>query len=134
MLSTERLRDIVTQEVAGPPWDLHFDCENCVRARTQGWLYCASSFGDERDHVYFVQARLWRADTETGNEGWGEGSKIMLSHEMTEGEVIKKCFMAMRDYAEHEVREGFKWKGRRVLGPHISMKALYDVADTTETD
>lgn len=132
MLSSERLRKIVTQEVAGPPWDLRIDCVNCECAREVGWQQCASVYGDERDHVWFVQARLWRADSVTGIEDWGEGSKILLEHEMTEGAVVKRCFVAMRDFAEHEVREGFRWKGRSVLSPHIDIHALYDAALTIE--
>lgn len=130
MLSSERLREIVTQEVAGPPWDLRFDCINCERARVQGdFQGCAiAHLEDYLNHVWFVQARLWRPDATTGVEDWGEGSKIIIENTMTEGQVVKRCFVAMRDFAEHEVREGFKWKGRRVLSPHIDINAMYDAA------
>lgn len=134
MLSSERLRQIVQQEVAGPPWDLRFDCINCERARMNSEFQgCTIAYAEDYlNHVWFVQARLWRPDAATGVEDWGEGSKIIIENTMTEGQVVKRCFVAMRDFAEHEVREGFRWKGRKVLSPHIDINALYDAAVTLE--
>lgn len=133
MLCSERLREIVTQEVAGPPWDLRFDCINCERARKHTpYMGCTLVYIDRDtehlNHVWFVQARLWRPDATTGIEDWGEGSKVLIENTMSEGQVVKRCFVAMRDFAEHEVREGFKWKGRKVLSPHVDITAMYDAA------
>ena len=81
----------------------------------------------------FIQATLARPDTHTGEPGIGYGSKLVLSEHMTRGEVVKKCFVGARDFAEHEVREAFLYRGRRILGPHIDIDDLWEVAERTET-
>ncbi len=75
-----------------------------------------------------MQACLWREDTDTGKMGWGYGGLQYLPDDVTEDAIVKRCFVAVRDYAEHEVREAFTYKGRRVLDPHQSIENLWEIS------
>jgi len=85
----------------------------------------------------FVQLQHYRPDAFTGAMAWGHGGKSYLSPHMTEGELVRRLLGAALAYEEHEVREFFMWRPegtepgeeRRVFGPHISVSALWDVAD-----
>ena len=87
----------------------------------------------EEGGTVFVQARLWRADADTGVEGWGTGPKhsVGSSSEDREGQpdyIVKRCLVAALSFAEHEVREAFLYDGRRVFGPHIGLTELWNAA------
>lgn len=58
--------------------------------------------------------------------------KHRLSVHMTEGEVVQSAFAAALQAEEHECREFFQYKNKRVFGPHISIDALLEVADRVE--
>lgn len=113
-------------EVTCEPFVFHFSCIDCVRTG-DGFYHC-----DNLYHVWYVQAKVWRKDTTTDKFEWGAGSKRFISPHATNGEIVKSCFVVARDFAEHEVREAFQWKGRRILGPHLDIDALWSVADTLE--
>lgn len=88
----------------------------------------------EDDCAVYVQASLWRADTHTGEEGWGYGAKypIPVFDEDQEDEqrdyVVKRCLVAALSYAEHEVREAFLYQDKRIFGPHIPIAYLLEIA------
>ena len=46
----------------------------------------------------------------------------------TESDIIQTALRAVLDAAEHEVRETFRFKGKRIYGPHFSPDALVDFA------
>lgn len=75
-----------------------------------------------------LQACLWRMDTDTGAWGWGYGGLQFIPEDATEDAIIKRCFVAARDYSEHEVREAFTYKGRRVFDPHQSIASLWEIS------
>ncbi len=81
---------------------------------------------------FYFQIECWRKDTFTGNFGFGRGGKAYLSEYATDGELIQTVFGLYKGYWEHEARETFKWRDRRVFGPHISTGALWEVADRVE--
>jgi hypothetical protein len=81
------------------------------------------------DGRWFLQVRVWRRDTVTGDMGWGKGGKRYLSEHMTVSEVVRVAYGLFAAYEEHECREGFKFSGRRVFGPHIDVNALWEVAN-----
>ncbi len=63
-----------------------------------------------------------------GGETW-RGRKWLLSPHMTEGEVVQTALMACLAAEEHEAREAFRYKGKALFGPHLSLQALLQVAD-----
>lgn len=80
----------------------------------------------------WVQVGTRRPDCDTGSIGLGRGGKAYVSEHATEDEVVKKVFGLILAYVEHEAREGFYYKGRRIFGPHISLDALMEAAVQTE--
>lgn len=75
----------------------------------------------------YLQIRCWRPDTITGEMGYGYGGKAYLSPHMVKSEVVQLGFGLYKGYLEHEARESFKYRGRRVYGPHIDVDALWEV-------
>lgn len=80
------------------------------------------------DGRYYVQIACWRKDVITGVMGMGYGGRVAISPLATRDSMVKSIFAAYLAYVEHEARENFQWRGRRVFGPHIKLDALYQVA------
>ena len=99
---------------------LGYGCELTVKTDLQG--------GDR----LYLQVRCWRPDTVTGAMAYGYGGKGYLSPFMVKSEVVALAFGLYKGYLEHEARESFKWRGRRVYGPHINVEALWEVARRVE--
>jgi len=76
-----------------------------------------------------IEARLWRQDTDTGEWGWGQGGQHLIDEMMSDDVIAKRFLVAALSYAEHEVREGFRYKGRRIFGPHMPLQALWEAAE-----
>lgn len=81
---------------------------------------------------WYYQIECERPDTFTGVMGKGHGGKARLGVHMTQNELVQCAWGLFRGYFEHEAREGFQWKGRRIFGPHIDSDALWEVAERTE--
>ena len=77
---------------------------------------------------YYFQIVCWRVDVITGEPGYGYGGKAYLSEHASDSELVQTIFGLYKGYWEHEARESFQWRGRRVFGPHIATEALWDVA------
>ena len=52
------------------------------------------------------------------------GRKYLVSHHMTDGEIVQTLFLAARVAMEHELREGFKYQGQAVFDPHFDIEKL----------
>lgn len=76
----------------------------------------------------YYQIVYWRKDVITDEYGWGYGGKAYLSEFASDSELVQTIFGLYKGYWEHEARETFQWRGRRVFGPHISTEALWEVA------
>jgi hypothetical protein len=83
---------------------------------------------DDLGRVY-MQVECDRPDTFTGRPGVGRGGKAYLSPYMTQSELVRRAFGLFLAYEEHECREAFTWKEKRVFGPHIAVESLWEVAD-----
>ena len=83
---------------------------------------------DQNDRGVFVQIACQRVDVITGEEGMGFGGKAYPSEYASDSEIVQMIFALYKGYWEHEARENFQWRGRRVFGPHISTEALWDAA------
>lgn len=77
---------------------------------------------------YYFQIECLRPDAITGELGRGYGGKGYVSEEMSDSVMVQLAFGLYKAYWEHEARETFKWRKRRVFGPHISTEALWEVA------
>jgi hypothetical protein len=88
-------------------------------------------WGRSSDRFYF-QIMCWRKDVVTGKMGRGFGGKAYLSKHATDSELVQTVFGLYKGYWEHESRETFQWRGRRVFGPHIDTEALWEIANRTD--
>lgn len=100
--------------------ELGFDCELTLKTDLVG------------GSRHYFQIRCWRKDTITGEMGYGYGGKAYLSRHAVRSEVVATAFGLYKAYLEHETRESFKWRGRRVYGPHIDVVALHAAAANIE--
>lgn len=78
-----------------------------------------------------LQVGMFRRDTYTHQQEYGWGGKAYVSLHSTDDEIVKKVFGLALDYLEHEAREGFKYKNKRIFGPHISLEALMQASGHT---
>jgi hypothetical protein len=54
--------------------------------------------------------------------------KWLISPHACESEIVRTCFKCILTSMEHRAREGFKWKGARIFGPHIDIYALLEAS------
>lgn len=88
---------------------------------------CAVHLG--YDHLGdYVQIECYRKDVITGEMGYGYGGKGRPSPEQSDGQIIQMIFGLFLGYWQHEARENFQWKGRRIYGPHGDVMALWVAA------
>lgn len=97
-----------------------------IDAEYQGKKFMIFS-GDHEGRLW-IQVGTERPDTYTQTMEIGKGGKAYVSEHATHDEVVKKVFGLIMAYVEHETREGFKWRGRRVFNPHVTIEALWSVA------
>lgn len=57
------------------------------------------------------------------------GRKWDLSLHMTESEIVFTVWKAVLAFMEHELREKFHYKGKKIFDPHISVNALLEACD-----
>lgn len=76
----------------------------------------------------FVQVTYEGPCSVTGWVKEWHGRKWYLSDHMTEDEIVKTCFAAFKAAVEHEIMEGFTWRGVRIFNPHASFRALADAS------
>jgi hypothetical protein len=71
-----------------------------------------------------MQLYVKRIDVETGMEGLGKTLPIIVDPLWTEDQIVRQAFKLILGYEEHELREGFKYKGKAIFGPHIPVETL----------
>lgn len=95
-------------------------------------MRCIVIVGHTEGKGDYVQIECLRRDVITGKLEPGRGGKAYPSEHATESEIVQMIFGLYKGYWEHEARENFQWRGRRVFGPHISTEALWDVAQRVD--
>jgi hypothetical protein len=88
-----------------------------------GWLLSVKIDRARGDSVYLQ----WSFDApcaKTGDVLPQMGRKWYLSPHMTISELVGTAFKAAIAAEEHECRELFRWNGKRIFNPHISVYAL----------
>jgi hypothetical protein len=82
-----------------------------------------------RNGCVYIQWHFTLPCAKTGMEYMGAGRKWYLSPYMTESELVQTALKAALTAEEHEAREAFLYHGKRIFGPHISVRALMEVCD-----
>jgi len=96
-------------------------------------LVAACSFEDYSFRVaeghggIFLQAVYVDADIVTGEYEPQYTRKWLLSPAMTRSEIVQTCFKLVITSMEHRAREGFKYHGKRIFGPHFDVDALWQL-------
>lgn len=80
----------------------------------------------------FLNMRVGRPDSFTGEMAVGDIWQRQVYPSMTETQIAHMMIGMSIDYSEHEAREAFMWKGRRVFGPHIDVAAQWAVSEKYE--
>ena len=62
-------------------------------------------------------------------DGWQKTRKWRLSRYMTKSEIVQTALLCVLTSAEHQVREHFLYKGKRVFGPHFDVDELARISD-----
>lgn len=99
-----------------------------IRDEVELGMNCKVKLGKSSEGRYYYQIQCWREDVITKKMGMGYGGKGYLSEHMTQNELVQIIFGLYKSYWEHEARETFKWRKRRVFGPHIDVEALWKAA------
>lgn len=74
-----------------------------------------------------LQATWPEIDIATGNYARQHSRKWMLSRHMTRSEIVQTCFKLAITAVEHRARETFKYRGRRIFGPHFDVDRLHQL-------
>lgn len=85
--------------------------------------------GWTRERGYYFQVEAPVKDVETGETVPMLGPRGYLSESASDSELIQIAFGLYKGFWEHEARETFVYRGRRVFGPHIDTNALWEVAE-----
>lgn len=72
----------------------------------------------ERNGLAFLQVRAQRMCPLTKEVFSCRGRKWYLSEHMTDQEVFRTCYAAVKMFEEHELNERFMVDGERFLNPH----------------
>ncbi len=74
-----------------------------------GWLLCIE---------------FWRLDVNTREMGWGRGRDEVVMLGAWESGVVKTAFVLHKLLLEHEMMEGFTYRGVRIFDPHRTVHEL----------
>lgn len=72
----------------------------------------------------WLQVRFEDQCTATGAQSVQHGRKWMLSVHMSKSEIVQTALKAVLTAVEHEAREAFTYRGKRIFGPHFDVEEL----------
>ena len=81
-----------------------------------------------------LQATYLDADIVTDQLELQYTRKWLLSPHMTKSEIVQTAFKLVMTSMEHRAREGFKYRGCRVFGPHYDIDALVGLCQRKQLD
>lgn len=90
------------------------------------WWFVVRNFDGSLfdNQPFYLQIRMREEDHDSPGQVVELGCrKWYISPYMTESEVVQTALRATLDAVEHEARETFKYKGKALYGPHISVAA-----------
>lgn len=105
-----------------------------VKAEVLGTSFQFYISRDKKDSTgrIYIQVKYMAKDTKDASsiKEWN-GRKWYLSDYMTDDEVIKTAYCAVKAAVEHEVMEGFKVDNIVLFNPHVNFEALLSVSHKT---
>jgi hypothetical protein len=77
--------------------------------------------------IYYLQGHYYDDDVASGLQEPQHTRKWLLSQHMTDSEIVQTAFKCFLTSMEHRAREYFRYRGKRIFGPHFDSDALYDI-------
>ena len=91
-------------------------------------LLCEAHIDVERGYATYLQIVCKGGKCNvSGDELDWKGRKWYMSKHMTDGEIVQTIFKAMMTAMEHELREGFLYRGRAIFDPHYDLDKLWEL-------
>jgi hypothetical protein len=84
-------------------------------------------FGTESE--CYLQGSYMEADIATSQLEGQHTRKWKLFQHMTKSELVQTAFKCYLTSMEHRAREHFKYKGKRIFGPHFDVEALVGICN-----
>lgn len=81
----------------------------------------------ERSGVLFLRGRYKEGDIVTDDVQDQFTRKWLLSEHMVKSEIVQTAFKCYLTSLEHRAREHFKYRGKRIFGPHFDVDALHAI-------
>lgn len=82
----------------------------------------------------YLQAKFPEQDIVTGKWEAQHTRKWLLSPFMTKSEIVQTAFKCCLTSMEHIAREKFKYRGKRIFGPHFDIDALHEICSERKFD
>lgn len=80
--------------------------------------------------AYTIRVSWFDADIITGQKELQISREWFINPtEMTEDMIVSTVFKCIKNAEEHETCENFKYKGKRIFNPHVSIKTLLERCD-----
>lgn len=87
------------------------------------WQFVVGKKGDG----FLIQVQFMGEDTDgSGKLELQKCRKWFVSQHSCDSEVVRSCFLAIRQAEEHELCERFHYKGHQVYNPHLDMDRMAD--------
>jgi Nucleoside 2-deoxyribosyltransferase like len=83
---------------------------------------------EARGGGYELRLRRTEPDADTGAAAAQAGRRWPIERTATRGEIVQTALKAALTWEEHAAREGFRYQGERVFGPHLDVDALAALA------
>jgi len=98
--------------------NINFSKHSCI---DMGWGFEV----EVREDMYFIRTSFKRKDINTGEFGTGWGRWHTTPTEgATETSIVMTAWVCVKMIVEHELLEGFEYKGKKVLNPHKTVQEL----------
>lgn len=81
----------------------------------------------ENGGCLYLQAAWLEPCITTGKSTLQKSRKWLLSPHMTKSEIVQTAFKLAMTAVEHRTRESFKYRGKRIFGPHFDVDALHQL-------
>lgn len=98
--------------------------------RYTNWDILVRQYGDGRP---YIQVQFDAPCSNTGIIERQYCRKHALSLYMTNSEIIRTAYKAVRDAVLHEMDEEFRFRGERIMSPHMDYEKLVEFMKTTPT-
>lgn len=102
-----------------------------LEVKYPGYHFKIVPIGEES---YYLQIMYIDNCVVSGKMEWQYGRKWFVSQHATKSEIVRTALKAALTSAEHNVRERFTYRGKRIFGPHFDVDKLAELCDSNCTD